>query len=60
MVANLDVKVLRFMTADEFRVLMAAEMGMKNHEIVPTALIVIFARLSRRLIAGATRSSLAL
>ena len=36
---NLDAKALRFMSAEEFRVLTATEMGMKNHEIVPTALI---------------------
>ena len=47
MVANLDVKVLRFMTADEFRVLIAAEMGMKNHTIVPMPLIASLAALKR-------------
>ena len=47
MVANLDAKMLRFMSADEFRVLMAAEMGMKNHEIVPTSLIESIAGLKR-------------
>lgn len=36
---NLDVKSLSFMGADEFRVLTAVEMGMKNHEIVPTQLV---------------------
>ncbi len=36
---KLDLEVLRYMTRDEFRVLTAVEMGMKNHEIVPTQLI---------------------
>ena len=47
MVANLDAKMLRFMSADEFRVLIAAEMGMKNHEIVPTSLIESISALKR-------------
>ena len=33
---KLDPGVLRYMTSEEFRVLTAVEMGMKNHEIVPT------------------------
>ena len=32
-------QALRFMSSDEFRVLTATEMGMKNHELVPTPLI---------------------
>eukprot|EP00250_Pteridium_aquilinum_P019186 c24339_g3_i1 orf=351-1811(+) len=36
---KLDVNVLRYLSKDEFRVLTAVEMGMKNHEIVPTELI---------------------
>eukprot|EP00128_Syssomonas_multiformis_P007932 Colp12_sorted_trinity150504_noHs@10380 len=36
---KLDVKYLRYMSRDEFRVLTAVEMGMRNHEIVPTALV---------------------
>ena len=47
MVVNLDAKMLRFMSADEFRVLIATEMGMKNHEWVPTALIESIAGLKR-------------
>ncbi len=31
---KLDVGVLRYMTRDEFRVLVAVEMASKNHEIV--------------------------
>lgn len=36
---NLDAKQLRFMSGEEFRVLTAVEMGMKNHEIVPAPLV---------------------
>ena len=44
---NLDVKALRYMSADEFRVLTACEMGMKNHELVPTTLIESLSGLKR-------------
>lgn len=37
---KLDATDLRYITSDEFRVLTAAEMGSKNHEVVPTVLIV--------------------
>ncbi|KAJ7103462.1 RIO1 family-domain-containing protein [Mycena belliarum] len=36
---KLDATDLRYITADEFRVLTAVEMGSKNHEVVPTVLI---------------------
>ncbi|CAG8552439.1 4954_t:CDS:10 [Paraglomus occultum] len=36
---KLDVRVLRYMSSEEFRVLTAVEMGSKNHVIVPTSLI---------------------
>lgn len=36
---KLNVVVLRYLTRDDFRVLTAVEMGMKNHEIVPVNLI---------------------
>ncbi|KAF8237789.1 RIO1-domain-containing protein, partial [Tricholoma matsutake] len=36
---KLDATDLRYLTSDEFRVLTAVEMGSKNHEVVPTALI---------------------
>jgi len=36
---KLDVTVLKYMTREDFRVLTAVEMGMKNHEIVPIALL---------------------
>jgi len=37
---KLDATDLRYVSSEEFRVLTAVEMGSKNHEIVPTALIV--------------------
>mmetsp|Transcript_2369 Transcript_2369/g.3440 ORF Transcript_2369/g.3440 Transcript_2369/m.3440 type:complete len:519 (+) Transcript_2369:23-1579(+) len=36
---KLDAKYLRYLTADDFRVLLSIEMGMRNHELVPTTLI---------------------
>lgn len=36
---NLNTQMLRYLTIDDFRVLTAVEMGMKNHEVVPTTLI---------------------
>ncbi|KAK2461864.1 hypothetical protein APHAL10511_006327 [Amanita phalloides] len=36
---KLDATDLRYVTSDEFRVLTAVEIGSKNHEVVPTALI---------------------
>lgn len=44
---KLDAMVLRYMTKEEFRVLLAVEMGMKNHELVPTQLINSIAKLKR-------------
>ncbi|KAI0080117.1 RIO1-domain-containing protein [Panus rudis PR-1116 ss-1] len=37
---KLDATDLRYVTSEEFRVLTAVEMGSKNHEVVPTVLIV--------------------
>jgi RIO kinase 2 len=37
---KLDATDLRYVSSDEFRVLTATEMGSKNHEVVPTSLIV--------------------
>ena len=34
-----DVNILRYLDKDTWRVLVATEMGMKNHEIVPVELI---------------------
>lgn len=44
---RLDVNVLRYMSKEEFRVLTAIELGMKNHELVPTPLINSLAKLKR-------------
>jgi len=44
---KLDPEVLRYMSKEEFRVLLAVEMGMKNHEFVPTPLINSIAKLKR-------------
>ncbi|PKY03629.1 serine/threonine-protein kinase RIO2 [Aspergillus campestris IBT 28561] len=37
---KLDAKALRYLTAEDFRVLTAVEQGSRNHEVVPTPLIV--------------------
>ncbi|KAL3814733.1 hypothetical protein ACJIZ3_016001 [Penstemon smallii] len=42
---KLDVNVLRYLSKDDFRVLTAVEMGMRNHEIVPSELIARIASL---------------
>jgi RIO kinase 2 len=34
-----DLTALKYLTKDDFRVLTAIEMGMRNHEIVPVDLI---------------------
>jgi RIO kinase 2 len=44
---KLDANVLRYMTKDEFRVLTAVELGMKNHDLVPSPLIHSIAKLKR-------------
>lgn len=36
---RLDVTLLRYLTADDFRILTAVEIGMKNHELVPGTLV---------------------
>ncbi|TKA79348.1 hypothetical protein B0A49_01705 [Cryomyces minteri] len=36
---KLDTKAMRYLTAEDWRVLTAVEMGSKNHELVPTPLI---------------------
>ncbi|KAG9508630.1 Serine/threonine-protein kinase RIO2, partial [Fragariocoptes setiger] len=36
---KLDVTLLRYLSPDDFRILTAVEMGMKNHELVPGLLI---------------------
>ncbi|XP_059062227.1 serine/threonine-protein kinase RIO2 [Achroia grisella] len=42
---KLDVIILRYLTSEDFRVLTAVEMGMKNHELVPGALVASIANL---------------
>ncbi|KAI5670042.1 hypothetical protein M9H77_19895 [Catharanthus roseus] len=42
-----DVDALRYLSKDDFRVLTAVEMGMRNHEIVPAELIDRIASLKR-------------
>uniref|UniRef100_A0A8C7WWS8 Serine/threonine-protein kinase RIO2 n=1 Tax=Oryzias sinensis TaxID=183150 RepID=A0A8C7WWS8_9TELE len=42
---KLNVVVLRYLSRDDFRVLTAIEMGMKNHEIVPVSLLASIASL---------------
>ncbi|XP_046400070.1 serine/threonine-protein kinase rio2 [Ischnura elegans] len=42
---KLNVTVLRYLTKEDFRVLTAVEMGMKNHELVPGALVACIASL---------------
>jgi hypothetical protein len=42
---KLDASYLRYMSRDEFRVLTAVEMGMRNHDVVPIELIVSIAGL---------------
>jgi len=44
---KLDVTAFRYVTRDEFRVLTAIEMGMRNHELVPTPLIESIAKVTR-------------
>ncbi|XP_076125665.1 serine/threonine-protein kinase RIO2 [Alosa pseudoharengus] len=42
---KLNVVLLRYLSRDDFRVLTAVEMGMKNHEIVPVSLVASIASL---------------
>ncbi|XP_078046084.1 RIO kinase 2 [Augochlora pura] len=42
---KLNVTLLRYLTRDDFRVLTAIEMGMKNHELVPASLAAQIANL---------------
>jgi hypothetical protein len=42
---KLDVSCLRHLTKNDMRVLVAVEMGMKNHDLVPTDIIINIARL---------------
>ncbi|KAI8483298.1 Serine/threonine-protein kinase RIO2 [Branchiostoma belcheri] len=42
---KLNVTMLRYLTKEDFRVLTAIEMGMKNHEVVPASLVASIAKL---------------
>ncbi|KAF5676439.1 atypical RIO RIO2 kinase [Fusarium heterosporum] len=42
---KLDTRAMRYLAAEDWRVLTAVEMGSKNHELVPTSLIEKLARL---------------
>ena len=42
---KLNVSMLRYLTKEDYRVLTAVEMGMKNHEVVPASLIASIASL---------------
>ena len=42
---KLDVTCMRYLTKDDYRVLTAVEMGMRNHEMVPVPLITSIAKL---------------
>ena len=42
-----DIDVFKFLNKEHFRVLTAIEMGMKNHELVPTALIESISNMKR-------------
>jgi len=42
---KLNVHALRYLSREDFRVLIAVEMGMKNHELVPSALVAAIAHL---------------
>jgi len=44
---KLDLSAFRYLSSEDFRVLTAIEMGMKNHQIVPVELIESIAKLKR-------------
>lgn len=44
---KLDPTVFRYITKEEFRIMTAIEMGMRNHELVPVPLIESIAKLNR-------------
>lgn len=44
---RLDLSAFRYLSSDDFRVLTAIEMGMRNHEIVPVSLIESIAKIKR-------------
>ncbi|EPY53793.1 atypical/RIO/RIO2 protein kinase [Schizosaccharomyces cryophilus OY26] len=42
---NLNIKSMRYLSAEDFRTLTAVEMGSRNHEVVPTSMINQIAKL---------------
>ncbi|CAL2027510.1 unnamed protein product [Caenorhabditis brenneri] len=44
---RMNVSMMRYLEGDHFRVLIAVEMGMKNHEVVPLALVSAIAGIHR-------------
>ncbi len=42
---RLDVSLLRYLDQGQLRTLTAVEMGMKNHELVPAALVAAIAQI---------------
>ncbi|KAK6026718.1 BTB/POZ domain protein, partial [Ostertagia ostertagi] len=48
---RMDVEKLRYLEREDFRVLIAVEMGMKNHEVVPLPLISAIAGIHRGAVA---------
>ncbi|CAF0923098.1 unnamed protein product, partial [Didymodactylos carnosus] len=40
-----DVSLIRYLSGEDYRVLTAIEMGMRNHELVPLHLIAVIASL---------------
>ncbi|VDO78764.1 unnamed protein product [Soboliphyme baturini] len=42
---KLNVELARYLVGEDFRLLTAVEMGMRNHEVVPEALLVPLANL---------------
>jgi len=43
---KLDVSCMRYLSRDDYRVLTAVEMGMRNHELVPVELITSIAKVA--------------
>ncbi|KAE9416553.1 hypothetical protein Angca_007505, partial [Angiostrongylus cantonensis] len=48
---RMDIEKFRYLQKDDFRVLIAIEMGMKNHEIVPLPLVSAIAGIHRGAVA---------
>merc|ERR1712226_1413928 len=40
-----DISLLKYMTSEQFRVLTAVELGMRNHELIPHRLVAVIANL---------------